>query len=94
MDTTAIGNIHLNTTKDVFEQEKRQFFVETPSLGELRSKYVTGLFYDNRLSAVQIISYPQTAHKEGKAISGTSCACSPSCPCISHTLQSALGHYA
>lgn len=72
MDTTAIGNIHLNTTKDVFEQEKRQFLAETPSLGELRIKSVTGFFYDNRLSAVQIISYPQTAHKEGKAIYGTS----------------------
>ena len=70
MDTTAIGNIHLNTTKEVFEQEKRQFIAETQTLGKLRIKSVNGFFYDDRLAAVQVISYPQTAHKEGHAIYG------------------------
>lgn len=72
VDTVAIGNIHLNTTKEIFEQEKRQFLKETQSLGELRIKSVTGFFYGNRLSAVQIISYPQTAHKEGNDHYGAS----------------------
>lgn len=70
MDTVAIGNIHLNTTKDIFEQEKRQFLTETQTLGELRIKSVNGFFYEDRLAAIQIISYPQTAHKEGNAIYG------------------------
>lgn len=66
MDTTAIGNIHLNTSKEVFEQERSQFLKETKTLGELKIKSVTGFFYDNRLAAIQIISYPQTAHKNGR----------------------------
>lgn len=55
-DSTAIANIHFNTTKEVFEQEKRIFLAETKQLGNLAIKSVNGFFYNNRLSALQIIS--------------------------------------
>ncbi len=55
-DSTAIANIHFNTTKDVFEQEKRIFLLETKQLGNLVIKSVNGFFYNDRLSALQIIS--------------------------------------
>lgn len=38
---------------------------ETPELGGLKIKSVSGLFYDNRLAAVQIISQQQDFHKKG-----------------------------
>lgn len=65
MDTTAIGNIHLNTTKGTFEEEKRVFLNESKSLGPLRIKSLTGFFYEDRLAGIEIISFPQTAHKDG-----------------------------
>lgn len=64
MDTTAIGNIHLNTLPEVFEQEKQQFLAETNTLGNLRIKSVDGFFYDGRLAAVEIISYPHQSDQE------------------------------
>ena len=66
-DTTAIGNIHLNTTKEEFEAERKIFMEETPELGGLKIKSVNGLFYKDRLAAVQIISQQQNAHRKGMA---------------------------
>ena len=66
MDTTAIANIHLNTTQEVFELEKQQFLEETKTLGGLKIKTVKGFFYENRLAALQIISFEQTFHKDNK----------------------------
>jgi hypothetical protein len=64
-DTTAIGNIHLNTTKEEFEAERKIFMEETPELGGLKIKSVNGLFYKDRLAAVQVVSHQQDAHKRG-----------------------------
>jgi hypothetical protein len=64
-DSTAIGNICLNVTKEEFERQKNIFMKETPELGGLKIKSVSGLFYDNRLAAVQIISQQQDFHKKG-----------------------------
>ena len=64
-DSTAIGNICLNVTKEEFESQKKIFMKETPELGGLKIKSVSGLFYDNRLAAVQIISQQQDFHKKG-----------------------------
>jgi BMFP domain-containing protein YqiC len=66
-DTTAIGNIHLNITREEFESQRRIFMEETPELGGLKIKSVNGLFYNDRLAAVQIISQQQNAHKKGMA---------------------------
>jgi hypothetical protein len=67
MDTTAIGNIHLNITQDEFEIQKNTFLEETPELGGLKIKSVNGLFYEGRLAAIQVISQQQNAHKKGMA---------------------------
>ena len=64
-DSTAIGNICLNVTKEEFENQKKIFMKETPELGGLKIKSVNGLFYDNRLAAIQIISQQQDFHKKG-----------------------------
>ena len=64
-DSTAIGNICLNVTKEEFESQRKIFMKETPKLGGLKIKSVSGLFYDNRLAAVQIISQQQDYHKKG-----------------------------
>ena len=64
-DSTAIGNICLNVTKEEFESQKTIFMKETPELGGLKINSVSGLFYDNRLAAVQIISQQQDYHKKG-----------------------------
>lgn len=64
-DSTAIGNICLNVTKEKFESQRKIFMKETPELGGLKIKSVSGLFYDNRLAAVQIISQQQDYHKKG-----------------------------
>lgn len=45
---------------------------ETPELGGLKIKSVNGLFYDDRLAAVQIISQQQDYHKKGTSIDGWS----------------------
>lgn len=66
-DTTAIGNIYLNITREEFEDQKKIFIEETPELGGLKIKSVNGLFYDGRLAAVQIISQQQNAHRKGFA---------------------------
>jgi len=71
-DSTAIGNICLNVTKEEFESQKKIFMKETPELGGLKIKSVSGLFYDNRLAAVQIISQQQDYHKKGTSIDGWS----------------------
>ena len=64
LDTIAIGNIHLNTTKDVFELEKSQFLKEADSLGSLRIKSVTGYFWKGRLAAVQVVSTDNSFYRE------------------------------
>jgi len=71
-DSTAIGNICLNVTKEEFENQKKIFMKETPELGGLKIKSVNGLFYDNRLAAIQIISQQQDYHKKGTSIDGWS----------------------
>ena len=69
-DTTAIGNIHLNITREEFESQRRIFMEETPELGGLKIKSVNGLFYNDRLAAVQIISQQQDFHKKGGIANG------------------------
>lgn len=69
-DSTAIGNICLNVTKEEFENQKIIFMKETPELGGLKIKSVNGLFYDNRLAAIQIISQQQDFHKKGGIANG------------------------
>lgn len=66
----AIGNICLNVTREEFESQRIIFMKETPKLGELKIKSVNGLFYDDRLAAVQIISQQQDYHKKGTSIDG------------------------
>ena len=66
-DTTAIGNIHLNITREEFENQRRIFMEETTELGGLKIKSVNGLFYNDRLAAVQVISQQQNAHRKGLA---------------------------
>lgn len=63
-DSTAIANIHLNTTKEVFEAEKKQFLTENKTLGCYTIKSVTGFFCNDRLAAIEIISMQQTVHKD------------------------------
>ena len=50
-DCMAIGNICLNVTREEFERQRKIFMKETPELGGLKIKSVTGLFYDNKLGA-------------------------------------------
>lgn len=64
-DCMAIGNICLNVTKEEFESQRKKFMRETPELGGLKIKSVNGLFYDDRLAAVQIVSQQQEYHKKG-----------------------------
>lgn len=64
MDSVAIGNIHLNITREEFEKEKQEFLAENQSLGKLRIQSVTGLFYEDKLAVIQIVSGRQTLHKE------------------------------
>lgn len=64
-DCMAIGNICLNVTREEFERQRNIFMKETPELGGLKIKSVTGLFYDNKLGAVQIISQQQDYHRKG-----------------------------
>lgn len=64
-DCKAIGNICLNVTKEEFESQRKIFMRETPELGGLKIKSVNGLFYDDRLAAVQIVSQQQEYHKKG-----------------------------
>ena len=71
-DSTAIGNICLNVTREEFEKQRKTFINETPKLGELKIKSVSGLFYNDRLAAVQIISQQQDYHKKGSSIDGWS----------------------
>ena len=71
-DSTAIGNICLNVTREEFEKQRKTFINETPKLGELKIKSVSGLFYNDRLAAVQIISQQQDYHKKGFSIDGWS----------------------
>lgn len=71
-DSTAIGNICLNVTREEFENQRIVFLKDTPKLGELKIKSVTGLFYNDRLAAVQIISQQQDYHKKGTSIDGWS----------------------
>ncbi len=71
-DSTAIGNICLNVTREEFEHQRKIFIKETPKLGELKIKSVSGLFYNDRLAAVQIISQQQDYHKKGTSIDGWS----------------------
>lgn len=66
-DTIAIGNIRLNTTKDVFELEKKQFLEENKTLGSLKIKSVTGFFWKDRLAAVQIVSQDNSFYREQMA---------------------------
>ncbi len=69
-DSTAIGNICLNVTREEFEKQRKTFINETPKLRELKIKSVIGLFYNDRLAAVQIISHQQDYHKKGTSIDG------------------------
>lgn len=48
LDSTAICNIHLNTTREQFEEEKKIFLAENDSLGNLKIKSVTGFFYKGK----------------------------------------------
>jgi len=64
-DCMAIGNICLNVTREEFERQRKIFMKQTPELGGLKIKSVTGLFYDNKLGAVQIISQQQDYHRKG-----------------------------
>lgn len=64
LDTIAIGNIRLNTTKDVFEIERKQFLEENKTLGSLKIKSVTGFFWKDRLAAVQIVSQDNSLYRE------------------------------
>ena len=64
LDTIAIGNIHLNTTKEVFESEKAQFLKNNDSLGSLRIKSVTGFFWKDRLAAVQVVSTDNSFYRD------------------------------
>jgi hypothetical protein len=61
----AIGNICLNVTKEEFESQRKIFLRDTPELSGLKIKSVNGLFYDDRLAAVQIVSQQQEYHKKG-----------------------------
>ena len=65
--TTAIGNIHLNITREEFESQRKIFMEETPELGGLKIQSINGLFYNDRLAAVQVISQQQNAHRKGFA---------------------------
>ena len=65
-DSMAIGNICLNVTKEEFESQRNIFMRETPELGGLKIKSVNGLFYDDRLAAVQIVSQQQEYTKRGE----------------------------
>lgn len=69
-DSTAIGNICLNVTREEFEKQRKTFINETPKLGELKIKSVSGLFYNDRLAAVQIISHQQDYYKKGTSGDG------------------------
>ncbi len=69
-DSTAIGNICLNVTREEFEKQRKIFINETPKLGELKIKSVSGLFYNDRLAAVQIISHQQDYYKKGTSGDG------------------------
>lgn len=71
-DSTAIGNICLNVTREEFENQRKIFIKKTPKLGELKIQSVSGLFYNDRLAAVQIISQQQDYHKKGTSIDGWS----------------------
>lgn len=64
LDSTAICNIHLNTTREQFEEEKKIFLAENDSLGNLKIKSVTGFFYKGKLAAIQILSDTQTIYRE------------------------------
>lgn len=64
-DCMAIGNICLNVTKEEFESQRKIFLRDTPELSGLKIKSVNGLFYDDRLAAVQIVSQQQEYHKKG-----------------------------
>ena len=64
-DCMAIGNICLNVTKEEFESQRKIFIRDTPELSGLKIKSVNGLFYDDRLAAVQIVSQQQEYHKKG-----------------------------
>lgn len=64
LDTIAIGNIRLNTTKDVFELEKAQFLKENDSLGPLKIKSITGFFWNDRLIAIQVISQDNSYYRD------------------------------
>lgn len=64
LDSTAICNIHLNTTREQFEEEKKIFLAENDSLGKLKIKSVTGFFYKGKLAAIQILSDTQTIYRE------------------------------
>ena len=70
VDTTtiAIDNIHLNTTRADFEREKKTFLVNNKKIGDYSIKSVVGLFYKNRLAAVEIISEAQNAYKGSIAL--------------------------
>lgn len=70
IDTTtiAIDNIHLNTTREIFEKEKKTFLANNKKIGDYSIKTVTGLFYKDKLAAVQIISEEQNAHRGSIAI--------------------------
>ena len=56
METIAIANIRLNTTKPVFEKEKYAFLSDKSTLGKLKIESISGFFYDGKLAAIQIIS--------------------------------------
>lgn len=64
LDSTAICNIHLNTTREQFEEEKKIFLAENDSLGKLKIKSVVGLFYRDRLAAIEILSEKQTIYRD------------------------------
>lgn len=63
-DSSAIGCIHFNVIKEVFEVQKKQFLSENSMLHNYKIQSVNGFYYDDRLAVVQIISYPQDAHKK------------------------------
>lgn len=62
IDSSAIGNIHLNTTKDIFLNEKNEFIRNYKSIGALSIKSLNGYFYNNKLAAIEVISEKQNAH--------------------------------
>ena len=63
-DSSAIGCIYFNTSKDIFEKQKLQFLAQNPKINQYEVRTIAGFFYNDKLAAVQIISSSQDEHKK------------------------------